>query len=60
MPKKKDTKPPATGAEEKATLQGFLDYLRTAIAAKAEGVPNRRSARPGCLQARACSAWSGT
>ena len=39
MPRKKDSKPPATGAEEKATLQGFLDYLRTAIAAKTEGVP---------------------
>ena len=35
----KDTRPPQTGAEEKATLSGFLDYLRAAIAAKAEGVP---------------------
>lgn len=39
MPKKKDTKPPQTGAEERATLLGFLDYLRDAIAAKADGVP---------------------
>jgi len=40
MPKKTDTRPPRTGAEEKATLQGFLDYLRSAIAAKARGVPD--------------------
>ncbi len=30
---------PGTGADEKATLVGFLDYLRNAIAAKAEGAP---------------------
>ncbi len=35
----KDTGPPATGADEKATLQGFLDYLRDAVAAKVAGVP---------------------
>lgn len=40
MRKKPDTRPPRTGAEEKATLLGFLDYLRGAIAAKAEGVPD--------------------
>ena len=40
MAKKKDTRPPRTGAEEKATLLGFLDYLRSAVAAKAEGVPD--------------------
>jgi uncharacterized protein DUF664 len=40
MPKRTDTRPPQTGAEEKATLLGFLDYLRGAIAAKAEGVPD--------------------
>ena len=39
MPDNTDTRPPRTGAEEKATLMGFLDYLRGAIAAKAEGVP---------------------
>lgn len=38
-PKKKDVKPPQTGAGEKATLVGFLDYLRDSIAAKAEGAP---------------------
>jgi len=40
MPNKTDTQPAQTGAEEKATLLGFLDYLRGAIAAKAEGVPD--------------------
>lgn len=38
MPRK-DTGPPRTGADEKATLLGFLDHLRTAIANKAAGVP---------------------
>lgn len=40
MPNRTDTRPPRTGADEKATLPGFLDYLRGAIAAKAEGVPD--------------------
>lgn len=35
----KDVGPPRTGADEKATLQGFLDYLRAAIAGKVAGVP---------------------
>ncbi|UBU16291.1 DinB family protein [Nonomuraea gerenzanensis] len=34
-----DTGPPRTGAGEKATLRGFLDYLRESIAAKVVGVP---------------------
>jgi hypothetical protein len=38
MPRK-DTGPPQTGADEKATLLGFLDYLRRGIADKAAGVP---------------------
>jgi hypothetical protein len=38
MPRK-DTGPPRTGADEKATLLGFLDYLRSGIADKAAGVP---------------------
>jgi hypothetical protein len=38
MPRK-DIGPPRTGADEKATLLGFLDYLRSAIANKAAGVP---------------------
>ena len=35
----KDTGPPRSGAEEKVTLLGFLDYLRSGIADKAAGVP---------------------
>ncbi|MGP3958033.1 DinB family protein [Nonomuraea sp. 3N208] len=35
----KDTTPPRTGADEKATLRGFLDYLRNAVADKVAGVP---------------------
>ncbi|MEU9954958.1 DinB family protein [Streptomyces sp. NPDC050982] len=35
----KDPGPPLTGADEKATLQGFLDYLRNAVADKVAGVP---------------------
>ncbi|MFF2845010.1 DinB family protein [Streptomyces sp. NPDC058001] len=34
----RDTGPPQTGADEKATLRGFLDYLRNAIADKVTGV----------------------
>jgi Protein of unknown function (DUF664) len=35
----RDTGPPRTGLDEKATLLGFLDYLRRAIADKTAGVP---------------------
>lgn len=35
----KDTGPPWTGADEKATLLGFLDYLRNSIIGKVAGVP---------------------
>lgn len=35
----KDTTPPRPGADEKATLRGFLDYLRNAVADKVAGVP---------------------
>ena len=47
MPNKKDTRPRRTGADEKATLLGFLDYLRVAIAAKADGVPEPQVRTPG-------------
>ena len=43
---------PRTAADERATLLGFLDYLRAAIAAKAEGVPDP--------QVRAAGVPSGT
>lgn len=38
-PRRRDVPPPSTGAEEKDVLMGFLDYLRSSVAAKAEGVP---------------------
>ncbi|MFH8370498.1 DinB family protein [Streptomyces sp. NPDC018031] len=34
-----DTPPPRTGAGETEVLRGFLDYLRTSIAAKVDGAP---------------------
>lgn len=37
--RRRDNPPPKTGSEEKEILLGFLDYLRSSIAAKAEGVP---------------------
>ncbi|MEV7625327.1 DinB family protein [Actinoplanes sp. NPDC089786] len=39
MARTKDTGPPATAADEKSTLLGFLNYLRDAIAAKVAEVP---------------------
>ncbi len=48
----RDTKPPRTGADEKATLRGFLDYLRDAIADKVADVPEP--------QVRAVGVPSGT
>jgi hypothetical protein len=52
MPHMSDARPPRTGSGEKATLLGFLDYLRAAIAAKADGVPDP--------QVRAAGVPSGT
>ncbi|GAA3010774.1 DinB family protein [Actinokineospora diospyrosa] len=37
--RRRDTPPPRTGGTEIETLRGFLDYLRTSIAAKVEGAP---------------------
>ncbi|MEU7225608.1 DinB family protein [Streptomyces chrestomyceticus] len=34
-----DTPPPRTGSSEAEVLRGFLDYLRTSIAAKVDGAP---------------------
>lgn len=48
----KDTTPPRTGADEKATLRGFLDYLRNAVADKVADVPEP--------QVRTAGAPSGT
>ncbi|MFD3788151.1 DinB family protein [Streptomyces cyaneofuscatus] len=35
----RDTPPPRTGGSEAETLRGFLDYLRTSVAAKVDGAP---------------------
>lgn len=37
--RRSDTPPPRTGSGEAEVLRGFLDYLRTSIAAKVEGAP---------------------
>ncbi|MEU0689539.1 DinB family protein [Streptomyces uncialis] len=37
--RRRDTPPPRTGSSETEVLRGFLDYLRTSIAAKVEGAP---------------------
>ncbi|MFT9787108.1 DinB family protein [Streptomyces bacillaris] len=37
--RRRDTPPPRTGTTEAETLRGFLDYLRTSVAAKVEGAP---------------------
>jgi len=39
-PRRTDTPPPHTGTTETEVLRGFLDYLRTSIAAKVEGAPD--------------------
>ncbi|WP_033289828.1 DinB family protein [Amycolatopsis jejuensis] len=46
---RRDTPPPRTGRSETEVLRGFLDYLRTSIAAKVDGAPEpqvRTSAVP--------------
>ncbi|MFC3455697.1 DinB family protein [Amycolatopsis speibonae] len=45
--RKRDAGPPSTGIGEKDVLAGFLDYLRAAVVAKAEGVPEDRARAPG-------------
>ncbi|MGW4766820.1 DinB family protein [Nocardia sp. NPDC004278] len=50
--RRRDTPPPRTGNDETGTLRGFLDYLRTSIAAKVEGAPEP--------QARTAAVPSGT
>lgn len=37
--RRSDTPPPRTGRSETEILRGFLDYLRTSIAAKVDGAP---------------------
>ncbi|MFE6398392.1 DinB family protein [Streptomyces alboflavus] len=38
-PRRTDTPPPRTGSSEADVLRGFLDYLRTSMAAKVDGAP---------------------
>ncbi|MFB6554635.1 DinB family protein [Streptomyces sp. NPDC056405] len=38
-PRRGDTPPPRTGSSEAEVLRGFLDYLRTSMAAKVDGAP---------------------
>ncbi len=47
MPAARDIPPPRTGAAEKDVLRGFLDHLRTAVAAKAQDVPEPQVRTPG-------------
>ncbi|MER6309217.1 DinB family protein [Streptomyces sp. NPDC001657] len=42
-----DTGPPGTDADEKATLLAFLDYVREAVAAKAQGLTEQAARTPG-------------
>ncbi|ALV53170.1 DinB family protein [Streptomyces althioticus] len=37
--RRRDTPPPRTGNSETEVLRGFLDYLRTSVAAKVDGAP---------------------
>lgn len=43
----RDTGPPSTGPGERDVLVGFLDYLRAAVTAKVEGVPETQARAPG-------------
>jgi uncharacterized damage-inducible protein DinB len=45
--RKRDTGPPSTGPGERDVLIDFLDYLRAAVVAKAEGVPETQARAPG-------------
>ena len=45
--RRRDSPPPSTGAGERDVLVGFLDYLRTSIATKAEDAPEPDARTPG-------------
>jgi hypothetical protein len=47
MSRGRDAGPPSTGPAERDVLTGFLDYLRAAVAAKADGVPEDQARTPG-------------
>lgn len=44
-----DTPPPRTGRSEAEVLRGFLDYLRTSLAAKVDGAPEPQVRTAGVL-----------
>lgn len=44
---RRDVGPPDGGSDEKATLLAFLDYVRDAVIAKAQGLDDRRGRTPG-------------
>lgn len=46
-PRRRDMTPPKTGNTEAEVLRGFLDYLRTSIAAKVETTPEPDVRTPG-------------
>jgi hypothetical protein len=45
--RRRDTPPPKTGPEERDVLLAFLDYLRSSIASKTDGVPEPEVRTPG-------------
>ncbi|MEU0468234.1 DinB family protein [Amycolatopsis sp. NPDC006131] len=45
--RRRDARPPRTGPAERDVLVGFLDYLRGAVVAKAQGVPEPQVRTPG-------------
>ncbi|RZS44659.1 uncharacterized protein DUF664 [Herbihabitans rhizosphaerae] len=45
--RRRDARPPQTGPGEKEVLLGFLDYLRAAVIAKTQGVPEPQIRTPG-------------
>jgi hypothetical protein len=58
--RRSDTPPPKTGSDERDVLVGFLDYLRTSVAAKVEGVSEPTVRTPASRPAPTCSASSST
>lgn len=45
--RRRDVPPPGTGPAETDVLLGFLNYLRTSVATKVEGVPEPQVRTPG-------------
>ncbi|MEU3396126.1 DinB family protein [Streptomyces filamentosus] len=45
--RRRDVGPPGSDSDEKSTLLGFLDYVREAVAAKAQGLDDGQGRTPG-------------